>query len=215
VGSIVAVLKLIAGQVKKFEAPYVTAVANDADPYRVLVSCILSLRTKDNITTQAAKRLFQAADSPARLQALRLSTVRQLIYPVGFYRRKARVIRNITARLIREYGGRVPRARDELLSFKGVGRKTANLVLGLCFKIPAICVDTHVHRIVNRLGWVDTHHPYKTEIALEGLVPQHYWIKLNNILVLFGQHMCVPISPYCGRCKVNYFCKKKGVSKCR
>ncbi|MEI8350481.1 MAG: endonuclease III [Candidatus Omnitrophota bacterium] len=214
-GNVTEIIKLIANQAKTFNIPYVTALAQDRDPYRVLISCILSLRTKDKVTARVSSNLFRVADDPYVMHKLKLSVLRKLIYPVGFYRNKAKVIRDITTRLVNEYDGRVPHARAELLAFKGVGRKTANLLLGLCFKTPAICVDTHVHRISNRLGWVRTNYVYDTEHALELVVPKCYWIRLNALLVSFGQHVCVPISPYCSCCTVNRFCKKEGIKRCR
>jgi len=142
-------------------------------------------------------------------------SIEKLIYPVGFYRNKARVILNLSGRIIRDFKGLVPSRREELLSFKGVGRKTANLVLGLGFNIPAICVDTHVHRISNRLGWVNTITPDDTETALSRIFPKNLWIELNTALVTFGQNLCVPISPFCSACNATKFCKKVGVEKSR
>jgi endonuclease-3 len=148
---------------------------------------------------------------------IRLSKTRiqKLIYPVGFYRNKTKVILGISRRIIEDFAGGVPRKLEELLSLKGVGRKTANLVLGLGYNIPAICVDTHVHRISNRLGWIRTDIPEQTEEALKKIIPQRHWIRLNTILVAFGQNICVPISPFCIRCYVNSYCKKVGVVRFR
>jgi endonuclease-3 len=134
---------------------------------------------------------------------------------VGFYRNKAKAILEISKKIIRDFSGRVPSRLEDLLSLKGVGRKTANLVLGLGYNRPAICVDTHVHRISNRLGWVKTQNPQGTEEALEKIIPKNYWIRLNTILVAFGQNVCVPISPFCNRCYVNSYCKKIGVNRHR
>ncbi len=233
VDKILKVIKLVEKQVKGFNIPWVTEVSKRKDPYRVLISCILSLRTKDKTTAAASKRLFRAASSPGRMIKLSASNLEKLIYPVGFYRNKAKVILGISRKLIGEFSGRVPDNLEELLKFKGVGRKTANLVLGLGYNIPSICVDTHVHRISNRLGIVKTKNPEETEEALENIIAESYWIKLNTILVAFGQNICVPISPFCSRCYVNpvrninkshasrisngvnKYCKKMGVSKFR
>jgi endonuclease-3 len=141
--------------------------------------------------------------------------IQRLIYPVGFYRNKAKAFLGISRKLIQDFKGRVPGNLEELLKLKGVGRKTANLVLGLGYKIPAICVDTHVHRISNRLGWVKTKEPHATEEALKKIIPKDYWIRLNTLLVAFGQNMCLPISPYCSRCYVNRYCEKIGVNRYR
>jgi endonuclease-3 len=139
----------------------------------------------------------------------------KLIYPVGFYRNKAKVILNISRKLIKSFNSKVPDKLDKLLEFKGVGRKTANLVLGLGFNIPAICVDTHVHRISNRLGWIRTRSPEDSEEALKKIIPRNYWIELNTILVTFGQNLCEPVSPFCSRCAVYGFCERRGVKKSR
>jgi endonuclease-3 len=213
--NILTVIRSIEKQVRGFDAPYVTAEAKKRDPYKVLISCILSLRTKDKTTGEAAARLFKAADTPAKLVKLSRERIQRLIYPVGFYRNKSGVILDISRRLIKEYKGKVPDNADELLSFKGVGPKTANLVLGLGFGKPAICVDTHVHRISNRLGWVKTRNPQETEYALQKIIPRAFWIELNTSLVAFGQNICVPVSPWCSRCSVRYLCPQKGVSRYR
>jgi len=204
-------LVLIKKQVEKFIVPSVTQVSWRKDPYLVLVSCILSLRTKDKTTVEASMRLFKVADRPRRMLMLSTSRIERLIYPVGFYRNKAKVIRGLSRRIIDDFDGRVPDNFDVLLSLKGVGRKTANLVLGLGYNIPAICVDTHVHRISNRLGWVKTRTCEETEEALEKIIPKRRWIDLNTILVTFGQNLCLPVSPFCSRCPVFKSCKRRGV----
>jgi endonuclease-3 len=195
--------------------PSVTEISFKAQPYLVLISCILSLRTKDKTTLEASKRLFAVADNPRDMLKLDLPALQKLIYPVGFYRNKSKVILEASRKVINEYGGSVPSRLEELLAFKGVGLKTANLVLGLGFHIPAICVDTHVHRISNRLGWVKTRRPDETEEALKKIVPRKYWIELNTLLVAFGQNICVPVSPFCSRCFVARSCRKAGVSRQR
>lgn len=208
-------IRLIARQVADFKEPIVTAVSRKNDPFQVLISCILSLRTKDAVTAEASRRLFAQAHTPEVMRKLTRARLQRLIYPVGFYRTKAKVILGLSKRLISEFKGRVPCNREELLSFKGVGRKTANLVLGLGCGIPAICVDTHVHQISNRLGWVRTKGPYETEEALERLIPRTRWIELNNIMVTFGQNICVPVSPFCSRCAVRKMCRRVGVTRWR
>ena len=213
--NILKTLGLIEKQVKAFRVPIVTEVAKKKDPYQVLISCILSLRTKDKTTTLASKRLFKVASSPYSMIKLSSLRLQKLIYPVGFYRNKAKVILGISRKIIEDFKGNVPGSLEDLLKFKGVGRKTANLVLGLGFNIPAICVDTHVHRISNRLGFVRTRTPEETEHALAGIIPRKYWIGLNTTLVTFGQNICLPVSPYCRRCSVIRFCKRRGVTKSR
>ena len=189
--------------------------ASSRDPFRVLISCLLSLRTKDDVTRKASARLFRRADTSATMRRLRERTIERLIYPVGFYRTKARVIRGVCRTLIERYGGRVPDDLDELLTLKGVGRKTANLVVSAAYGKPGICVDTHVHRISNRLGYVKTRSPEETEQALRRTLPRRYWIVFNDLLVSFGQNLCKPISPLCSRCAVERYCAKVGVTKSR
>ncbi|MDD5116603.1 MAG: endonuclease III [Candidatus Omnitrophica bacterium] len=209
------VLRLIKGQVKDYAVPSVTRISRRKNPYRVLVSCILSLRTKDETTIKASRRLFAVADRPASMLKLSAARIEKLIYPVGFYRNKSRAILQLSGVLSEKYSGRVPNSLEELLALKGVGRKTANLVLGLGFGIPAICVDTHVHRISNRLGWVKTESPEETELALRKIIPRREWIALNTILVAFGQNLCFPVSPRCSQCRVLRFCKRRGVDRSR
>ena len=208
----VATFKVIKEQIASLKIPWVTKVSEkDNDPYKVLISCILSLRTKDKTTAEASERLFKVADTPTGMVRLSSSSVAKLIYPVGFYRNKAKTLLTVSRDILDRYRGEVPARLDDLLSLKGVGRKTANLVLGLSFKIPAICVDTHVHRISNRLGWVKTKTPFETEEALEKIIPRRYWIELNTVLVGFGQNLCFPVSPLCSTCKAYSFCPRKGV----
>ena len=197
-------------------SPAVTIVSQrDGDPFKVLISCILSLRTKDQVTGPASQRLFAEADTPAKLAELPLERIETAIYPVGFYRNKAQQVRDISARLIRDYGGVVPDSLEELLTFKGVGRKTANLVVTLGFGKPGICVDTHVHRICNRWGYVTTKTPEETESALRHILPPPYWIEINDLLVTFGQNCCLPVSPLCTGCLLVHLCEKAGVGRHR
>ena len=210
--NVLKVVRFIEKQIKGTIIPSVTQISFRNDPYLVLISCILSLRTKDRTTVEASKRLFAMADTPHKMLRLPAGKIQRLIYPVGFYRNKSRVILEISRRIISGYHGQVPDKLEELLKFKGVGPKTANLVLGLGFGIPAICVDTHVHRITNRLGWVKTKDPQGTEEALKKIVPRKLWIALNTDLVAFGQNICLPVSPFCSRCMVHRFCKRCGVT---
>ena len=184
----------------------------DRDPFRVLIACILSLRTQDTTTGPASDRLFAAAATPPAMLELPARRIAKLIYPVGFYRTKARVILGICRDLLERFGGRVPDTIDELLTLKGVGRKTANLVVTMGYGKPGICVDTHVHRISNRLGYVKTRNPEETEMALRGKLPRRYWIGYNDLLVSFGQNICVPISPRCSLCPVATRCRRVGVT---
>ncbi len=185
------------------------------DPFRVLVACVISLRTKDAVTAAASARLFAVAADPRTLAGVPAGRIAKLIFPAGFYNTKARQIREIARRIGAEHGGRVPADREMLLALPGVGRKTANLVLGLGFGIPAICVDTHVHRISNRLGLVKTKTPKETERALEKVLPRRLWIDINDLLVTFGQTICQPVSPWCSRCPLAARCPRVGVTRSR
>ncbi len=200
----------------KWRKPAVTVVAEaDRSPFKVLISCIISLRTKDEVTAAASARLFGRAATAREMQSLAVEEIVDLIYPAGFYRTKAEQIRAIAQRLMSEYGGAVPDELDELLDFKGVGRKTANLVLTLGFGKPGICVDTHVHRICNRWGYVATRSPEATEMALRAILPQEYWIEINDLLVAFGQNHCHPVSPRCSTCRLAALCPRIGVHASR
>jgi endonuclease-3 len=195
-----------------WDAPVLTLMAAEKrDPFLTLIGCILSLRTRDRATALAASRLFERADQPSRMLELTDSDIERLIYPVGFYRTKARVIRQICQELVHRFGGKVPDRIQDLLSLKGVGRKTANLVLTEAFGKPGICVDTHVHRISNRWGLIQTKSPEHSEQALRQLLPRRYWIGYNSLLVAFGQTVCQPVSPWCSRCPISHLCPRIGV----
>ena len=207
-----AAIRILRRQVPKWNTPVVTLMAETYEsPFRVLISCILSLRTQDATTAKASHRLFAVADSPQAIVKISAQKIEKLIYPVGFYKTKARQIRQICQAIIDHYDGRVPDEIDELLKFNGVGRKTANLVITLGYNKPGICVDTHVHRISNRWGYIKTAPPEKTEVALRAKLPKQYWIEYNNLLVNFGQHLCRPISPQCSQCPVKKYCPQIGV----
>ena len=205
-------IRILRREVPKWQTPIVGLVAESSEsPFQVLISCILSLRTQDATTAQASRRLFALAGTPAEMRRLSTRKIEKAIYPVGFYRTKAKTIREICRTLIENYAGRVPDEIDELLKLKGVGRKTANLVVTLGYRKPGICVDTHVHRISNRWGSVRTKNPKETEFALRQRLPKRYWIEYNDLLVSFGQHLCRPISPMCSQCPVEKYCDKVGV----
>lgn len=200
----------------KNDVPSVTKVAEqERDPYLVLVGCILSLRTKDEVTEAAMERLTRKARSPREMLALPVQKLAQIIYPVGFYRTKARNIQEISRTILEKYKGRVPDSMEELLSFKGVGRKTANIVITEGFNKAGIAVDTHVHRISNRLGIVSTRSPDETEQALRKVLPGRYWKIINMLLVTHGRRTCTPLSPFCSRCPITDMCKKVSVTKTR
>ena len=211
-GDIHNVIRALKKVVPEWDVPAVTLVAETShDPFRVLISTVLSLRTKDETTAVASGRLFQLADNPKDMLGLSEKEIIKAIYPVGFYRTKAKNILDICDTLVNKYDSDVPDDLEELLELKGVGRKTANLVLTLGYNKHGICVDTHVHRISNRLGYVNTKTPNETETALRKKLPKKYWIDYNSLLVAFGQHLCRPVSPICSACPVSYYCDRVGV----
>jgi endonuclease-3 len=213
---IAQVLERLKIAVSALSDPSVTLVGKRwHSPYLVLVSCLLSLRTKDETTLPASERLFELAQTPEGMLKLSIADMEHAIYPVGFYRTKARRIHDISHVLIRDYKGNVPDTLEALLSLKGVGRKTANLVLVEGFGKPGICVDTHVHRITNRLGYVHTGTPDKTEAALRVKLPRELWKDINWVLVLWGQNVCRPVSPKCSECPVCKMCRRVGVGSHR
>ncbi|MBN2688335.1 MAG: endonuclease III [Deltaproteobacteria bacterium] len=196
--------------------PIVSDLAEkERDPFKILISTILSLRTKDEVTESASRRLFELASLPEDMARLSEHDIIDAIYPVGFYRNKAKTIRNVCRELVENHGSSVPDTIEELLKLKGVGRKTANLVVTLGYKSPGICVDTHVHRISNRLGYVKTKTPDETEFALRDKLPPRYWIDYNTLLVAFGRMICKPVSPLCSRCPVREYCDRVGVGRSR
>ncbi len=202
---------------KGAEDPSVTTVAEQyrRDPWAVLVSTIISLRTKDEVTIVASKRLLEKAGNPKELNAMKAEKIEKLIYPAGFYRNKAASLKKIASILLEQYGGKVPSSMEELLALPGVGRKTANLVLTEAFDLDGLCVDIHVHRISNRCGWLNTKTPEDTETALREILPRNYWKRINYLLVLYGQKLCRPVSPFCSQCVIKKHCSHNGIVKSR
>lgn len=195
------------------DVPAITKISQQEknDPYLVLIGTLLSLRTKDETTEKAMEKLIKRAKTPQELLKIPEEELQKLIYPVGFYRIKSRTLRDVSEIIINKYGGQVPDSIDELLTIKGIGRKTANLVITEGFGKPGICVDTHVHRISNRLGVVSTKNPHETEESLRRVLPKQYWIIYNTLLVTFGKRICKPISPLCSTCSLSQICKNIGV----
>ena len=208
-----AAIRILKKEVARWRVPAVGHYTQT--PFTVLISCILSLRTQDKTTDAASRRLFKLARTPKTMVKLPLTDVEKTIYPVGFYKNKAVNILKICDRLLSQYEGQVPDDIDELLKLPGVGRKTANLVVTLGYNKPGICVDTHVHRITNRWGYVQTRTPEQTEMALREKLPPEYWMIINDLLVSFGQNLCKPISPFCSQCKIKRYCDRVGVNKSR
>ena len=212
-----AAIKILRREVRQWQEPVVGVVARESarDPFRILISCLLSLRTKDKTTSEASARLFALSHTPAGLLKLPRRRIERAIYPVGFYRTKAKAIHAICRRLLEVYEGKVPQSIDELITLAGVGRKTANLVVTVGYQKPGICVDIHVHRISNRWGYVKTRTPEETEQALRARLPKRYWITFNDLLVPYGQNLCQPVSPFCSRCKLIDMCDRVGVVRSR
>jgi endonuclease-3 len=200
----------------EWQTPLVDAMAASGDdPFKILIATIISLRTKDEVTAVVAPRLFELAATPEEMLALTPEQIEEAIYPAGFYRNKARSILEVSRLLVEKYGGTVPDTIEELLTLPGVGRKTANLVVTAGYGKPGICVDTHVHRITNRWGYVRTKTPEETEMALREILPREYWLEINSLLVSLGQNICHPTSPKCSRCPVADFCERVGVTRSR
>jgi endonuclease III len=212
-----AIISILKKATKGMERPASSAIVEKygRDPFLILVSCLLSLRTKDSVSFPASIRLFSHAKTPEQMLKVPVSKIEKLIYPTGFYHRKARLLHEVSRDLLERFEGEVPSNLDQLLSIKGVGRKTANLVLGVAFEIPAICVDTHVHRVSNRLGLVKTTTTEETEAELKKILPSQYWIEYNQLMVQWGQNICVPISPFCSKCAIAKLCPRIGVIRSR
>jgi len=212
-----ACIRTLKREVRRWQEPIVGVVAKASrrDPFQILISTVLSLRTKDQTTAEASARLFRLATTPEAMVAVPRRTIERAIYPVGFYRTKARYIHGICRDLLTRFGGQVPNTLEELLTLKGVGRKTANLVLTLGFRKPGICVDVHVHRISNRWGYIRTKTPEESEQALRRKLPRRHWMIYNDLLVPYGQNLCTPVSPRCSECKLAGYCERVGVVRSR
>jgi endonuclease III len=214
--NIAEIIRLLELDLGKRELPIVTQLAEKhRDPFEILISTLLSLRTKDEVTAVATMRLFALASTPAEMLRLSEAEIQRAIYPVGFYRNKSETIRHVCRELIERFQSVVPDSIEDLLTMKGVGRKTANLVVSLGFNGAGLCVDTHVHRISNRMGYVRTKSPEETEFALRAKLPREHWSRYNTLLVAFGQNTCRPVSPLCSHCPVEVYCDRIGVTKSR
>ena len=203
-------------QVKEYKVPVVDLIQIQTnDPFKVLIATILSARTKDQTTVDACKKIFKKIKKYTDLNIYSIKEIEEMIFPVGFYHNKAKYLKELPIVLEDLFKGDIPSTIEELIMLPGVGRKTANLVVAIGFDIPAMCVDVHVHRISNRLGYVKTKNPLETEMALRKKLDKKYWTTFNSILVAFGQHLCSPISPHCSRCPIIHLCNRIGVNKSR
>lgn len=185
------------------------------DSFKILISCLLSLRTQDKNTEKVSKQLFKVADTPKKIISLSDEELEKLIFSSGHYKKKAKTLKHVSKVLIDDFNGEVPRTREELLSIRGIGPKTANIVLAFAFGDEVLPIDTHCHRIPNRLGWVKTKTPEQTEKELEKILPQKYWKEFNGIFVSFGKEICQPVSPWCSKCPVRKYCSRIGVKRSR
>jgi endonuclease-3 len=209
------IFEILREVVETLQVPIVGKIAGENDPFKVLISTMLSLRTKDSTTEQACSRLFALASTPEKMVRTSIPDIEKAIYPVGFYKTKAVNIKGVSSILLKKYGGKIPSEMDSLLALPGVGRKTANLVLILGFDKMGICVDTHVHRITNRWGYVTTRTPDETELKLREILPGQYWKRINDYLVPYGQNICTPISPFCSKCRLLRYCERVKVTTSR
>ncbi|MBD3273456.1 endonuclease III [Candidatus Dependentiae bacterium] len=211
------IIKILRKETKNFNPTLIKQIIikHNKDPFLILICCLLSLRSKDIVTINVCNDLIKKAQTPKEILNIPLRELEKIIFKIGFYKNKAKVLHKVSKEIIEKYDGKVPKTEIELLELPGVGRKTANLVLGLAFNKPAICVDIHVHRISNRLGIIKTKTPEKTEFALKKIIPKKYWIEWNDLLVRWGQNICTPISPKCSQCKIKKYCKQIGVIKHR
>ncbi|MCS7134347.1 MAG: endonuclease III [Candidatus Pacearchaeota archaeon] len=198
----------------RYEKPAVRK-SSKYDPFRVLITCLLSLRTKDENTEKAAKNLFLHAKTPEEILKIPTKKLEKIIYSSGFYKRKARIIKHVCKELLERFKGKVPEKKEELLSIKGIGQKTANIVLAFAYGKDALPIDTHCHRIPNRIGWIKTKTPEETEKKLKKLLPKRFWREFNTTMILFGRTICTPISPKCSICPIRRVCKRIGVKKSR
>lgn len=208
--------RLVENSIKQWPVPVVGLLAEQgSDPFKILIACILSLRTRDQTTAEASERLFAISSDPYAMSEMDLKEIEKAIFPVGFFRTKSRQIQALSQKISDDFAGKTPDTIEDLLCLPGVGRKTANLVLTLGHKKPGICVDTHVHRICNRWGYVVTKTPEQTEQILREKLPSKFWIPINGLLVSFGQNQCTPISPRCSSCSLSGICKKVGLVSSR
>ena len=210
------IIQTLTNYFKNFETPTVrsTSIATK-DPFKVLISCLLSLRTQDKNTEKASRQLFEVASTPSEILQLPIKKLETLIFSSGHYKKKARTLKHVSKVILKDFNGTVPSTEEELLSIKGIGRKTANIVLAFAYNKKVIPIDTHCHRLPNRLSWVKTKTPEQTEFELMKILPKKYWKEFNTLFIKFGKNICLPISPLCSKCPINNYCKKVDVIKSR
>ncbi|MFH1270856.1 MAG: endonuclease III [Nanoarchaeota archaeon] len=209
------IMKILLKEFKPYAKPTVRQTSETKNPFKTLISCLLSLRTQDKNTAKASASLFKVANTPEEIAKLPIKKLEKLIFSSGHYKKKARTLKHVSQILIKKYNSKVPKTKETLLSIKGIGPKTANIVLSFAYEKNVIAVDTHVHRIPNRLGLVKTKTPEQTEIELMKIFPKKYWKEINTTLILFGKNICVPISPKCSTCPIKKLCQRVGVERSR
>lgn len=208
-------MKLLSKKYNANDKTTLNRMRKKPDSFKILISCLLSLRTQDKNTEKASNKLFEVASTPEEIVKLKTEDLEELIFSSGHYKKKARTLQHVSQDLIERFNSEVPETKEELLSIKGIGPKTANIVLAFAFGKEVLPIDTHCHRIPNRLGWVQTKTPEKTEVKLEKILPRKYWREFNAIFVQFGKEICQPISPWCSKCPINHLCPKIGIVRSR
>ncbi len=213
--NIIPTVKILAQKYNAIDKTTLNRMRVKPNPYKILISCLLSLRAKDETTERISKELYKIVETPQEMLDISTPELEKIIFSTGHYKKKAQVLKSVSKELIEKFNSKVPNTREDLLSIKGVGPKTTNIVLSFAFNKPVIAVDTHVHRIPNRMGWLETKTPEQTEIKLYEIIPKEYWADLNAVLVQFGRNICQPVSPWCSKCPVQRYCKKVNVKRSR
>ncbi len=209
------IMKILSKEYHSTEKTTLNRMRKNPDAFKILISCLLSLRTKDANTEKVSAKLFIVADTPQKISKIPIKRLEKLIFSSGHYKKKARTLKHVSKILLENHNGKVPETKEELLSIKGIGPKTANIVLAFAYGKLVIPVDVHCHRIPNRIGWVKTKTPEQTEEELEKILPKIYWRDFNAVFVQFGQTICVPVSPFCSKCPIRRYCKRAGVKRSR
>ncbi len=209
------ILQILSKEYNSTEKTTLNRMRFKPNPFKILISCLLSLRARDETTEKISRELFKIADTPEKISKLSLKKLEKIIFSTGHYKKKAKTLKHVSRELINRFGSKVPKTREQLISIKGIGPKTANIVLAFAYNKPVIPVDTHVHRVSNRMGFVKTKTAEKTEPKLYKILPKKHWLNYNAILVQFGREICQPISPWCSKCPINKYCPKINVTKSR
>jgi endonuclease-3 len=209
------VMDILLREYLKHRQPTLRRTSKYRTPFQILIACLISLRTQDKNTEIVSENLFKIADTPEKIASMSIKKLEKLVYSSGYYKKKARILKSVSKDILKRFNGRVPDNKEQLLSIKGVGQKTANIVLSFAYGKDFIPIDTHCHRIPNRLGWISTKNADETEEDIIQILPKKYWKEFNTTIILFGQNICFPISPFCSKCPVRKYCKRIGVEKSR